>query len=101
MIEIKPDTNIEDHSLAYQLILELKNSSRRWFIAFVIVLGLWFGTIGVFIWYISLPIEETAFYEQWIDEIEDSDNMKQMIITEGGYNGESETECNESEEARE
>ena len=45
-------------TLATELIHELKAQSKRWFIAFVIALLLWFSTIGVFFWYISLPIDE-------------------------------------------
>lgn len=45
-------------TLATELIHELKAQSKRWFIAFVITLILWFSTIGVFFWYISLPVDE-------------------------------------------
>lgn len=47
-------------TLASEMLSELKASNRRWFIAFVVVLVLWFATIGVFLWYISLPVEEIA-----------------------------------------
>ena len=49
---------MEKETLATELIHELKAQSKRWFIAFLVVLALWFGTIGAFIWYISLPVEE-------------------------------------------
>ena len=39
--------------------------------AFVVVLILWLATIGVFIWYRSLPAEENC-EEQYIDEDADS-----------------------------
>lgn len=45
-------------NLATELLRELKAQSKRWFIAFLVVLILWFATIGVFIWYVSLPTEE-------------------------------------------
>lgn len=50
----------ENTSLATELIRELKSTSKRWFIAFIVVLSLWFATIGGFIIYLSLPIEETT-----------------------------------------
>lgn len=50
----------ENTSLATELIRELKSTSKRWFIAFIVVLSLWFATIGGFIIYLSLPIEETV-----------------------------------------
>ena len=50
----------ENTSLATELIRELKSTSRRWFIAFIVVLSLWFATIGGFIIYLSLPVEKTV-----------------------------------------
>ena len=50
----------QEAKLATELMHELKATSKRWFIAFLVVLGLWFVTIGGFIWYISLPVEETT-----------------------------------------
>lgn len=49
---------MEKDSLALEMLRELKQNSRRWFISFIIVLILWFATIGIFIWYINQPIEE-------------------------------------------
>lgn len=51
---------MNDEKLATELLHELKASCNRWFYAFTIVLVLWFGTIGLFLWYISLPVEETV-----------------------------------------
>jgi hypothetical protein len=47
-------------TLATELLHEIKAQSRRWFISFLLVLSLWFSTIGIFIWYVSLPVEENA-----------------------------------------
>ncbi len=49
---------MEERNLATEMLHELKLNARRWFISFIIVLMLWFATIGVFIWYINQPIEE-------------------------------------------
>lgn len=49
---------MNNDTLATELLHEVKASAKRWFIAFIIILCLWFATIGVFIWYISLPVEE-------------------------------------------
>ena len=49
---------MEKENLATEMLHELKHNSRRWFISFIIVLMLWFATIGIFIWYINQPIEE-------------------------------------------
>lgn len=47
-------------TLATEMLKEIKATSRRWFIAFVVTLVLWFATIGAFVWYISLPAEEVS-----------------------------------------
>lgn len=47
-----------DMNFATEILSEVKVSSKRWFIAFLTVLVLWFATIGAFIWYISLPVED-------------------------------------------
>ena len=88
-------TNI---SLATELLQEVKSSAKRWFIAFIIVLCLWFATIGVFVWYISLPVEVTDSVEQ------QSDNNSSNYVVGGDYNGgvsesnEDNTESNENTE---
>ena len=58
----------QEMNLATELMHELKAASKRWFIAFLIVLGLWFATIGGFIWYISLPVEETTAAEVYNED---------------------------------
>lgn len=42
-------------SLATEMLHEIKASAKRWFIAFIVTLILWFATIVGFIWYITLP----------------------------------------------
>ena len=59
---------MENETLATEMLRELKASNRRWFIAFLIALTLWFATIGAFLWYISLPIDEYT-----IDQYADGD----------------------------
>ena len=58
-------------NFATEILSEVKASSRRWFIAFLTVLILWFATIGAFIWYISLPTED---YEVSIENGEGNAN---------------------------
>ena len=79
--------NIENHSLAYEMLKELKASARRWFILSLVELFI----ILALIWYISLPVEEvTTQYEQSIEDVQDSDNMSQSIIEGGEDNGKNE-----------
>ena len=70
-----------EEKLATELLHEIKAQSKRWFIAFVITLVLWFLTIGVFIWYITLPVEEYSIsYDQ------SAENNSQNQIIGGDYN---------------
>ena len=54
---------MEEQTLASELLAELKASSKRWFIAFLVMLGLELATIAGFIWYISLPVDEIVTVE--------------------------------------
>ena len=47
-------------TLASELLHELKATSKRWFIAFCIMVVLEFATIAGFMWYMSLPVEESV-----------------------------------------
>ena len=61
-------------TLATEMLREIKATSRRWFIAFIITLCLWFITIIGFICYeyYTLPVEETS-YTQTVDDIDESE----------------------------
>ncbi len=72
---------MENETLATEMLRELKSNNRRWFIAFLVVLTLWFATIGAFLWYVSLPVEETTV-EQEVD------GDANALIGIGNYNGE-------------
>lgn len=87
---------MEQEKLATELLHELKQSSRRWFIAFITVLVLWFATIGIFIWYISLPVEEYTDYVA-----QESNYGERNIQIVGGSNyGETNSEKNLQEESK-
>lgn len=86
---------MEHETLATELLHEVKAQSRRWFTAFIIVLVLWFATIGAFLWYISLPIEE---YEYDVDQTTEGSRNIQIV---GGSNyGETESQEEIQEESR-
>ena len=53
----------ENTPLATELLHELKLHSRRWFIAFVIMVVIEALTITGFLWYLSLPVDETVTIE--------------------------------------
>ncbi len=53
----------EEVTLAMEILKEVKASAKRWFIAFVITLCIEVATIGGFLWYLSLPVEECVTVE--------------------------------------
>ena len=63
---------MDKETLATEMLREIKATSKRWFIAFIITLCLWFATIIGFIWYITLPVEDTT-YTQTVDDIDESE----------------------------
>ena len=69
---------------------------QRWFIAFLVILGLWFATIGVFLWYISLPVEVTDTQVE-----QQSDNNSNNYVVGGDYNGLSESNTQSDEKSNE
>ena len=53
----------EGMTLATEILKELKASARRWFIAFLVMVAIEIATIVGFLWYISLPVDETVSVE--------------------------------------
>lgn len=51
---------MEKETLATELLRELTISAKRWFIAFCIMVVLEIATIAGFMWYLSLPVEESV-----------------------------------------
>lgn len=48
----KGKQNVEE-SFAKELLKGYSTQAHRWFVAFIIVLCMWFGTIGGFIWFLN------------------------------------------------
>ena len=74
----------EGMTLATEILAEVKASARRWFIAFIIMVIIEVATIAGFLWYISLPIDETV-------SVENDDGNANYIggdLDGGIYNGE-------------
>lgn len=71
---------MDNENFATELLHEIKASTKRWFIAFLTVLALWFATIIGFLWYISLPVEEEYSIEQ-------EANDRSFNLIGGDYNG--------------
>ena len=88
----------EGTTLATEILQELKASVRRWFIAFLLMCIVETATIGGFLWYISLPTDETVTVEN------DSGNANYVGGNIGGdlNNGEGDsTQTERTSEAKE
>ena len=80
-------------NLATELLHQIKLNAKRWFIAFLVMVGIEVATIAGFMWYISLPIDETSI-EQSVEDATDS-TITQTI----GDNNEGNTESDSKEES--
>lgn len=83
----------EGTTLATEIFTELKASARRWFIAFLVMVAVEAATVAGFLWYISLPVEETTI-SQDMEDI-DGSNISQKVGNDYGANstdGNQETE---------
>lgn len=59
-----------EERFATELLHEVKAQGKRWFIAFCVMVGVQVAEVAGFIWYISLPVEESTT-TQSIEDIED------------------------------
>ena len=51
---------MENEKLATELLHEIKASAKRWFIIALVELFIILGIVGGFIWYITLPVDEST-----------------------------------------
>ena len=87
----------EVHTLATELLHELKASAKRWFIIAVIELIVILAMAGGFVWYLSLPVEDEVVSV----ESEDGGNANYVgndmtgAIYNGTSNGKKDTQSKE------
>ena len=67
--------NMDNETLATELLKGQKQNAKRWFIAFLAVLCLWFATIAGFIIYLSLP-EEVSTVEQTVESSHNNNGVE-------------------------
>nr|DAG28542.1 MAG TPA: hypothetical protein [Caudoviricetes sp.] len=72
-----------EESFAKELLKGYSKQAHRWFVAFIIVLCMWFGTIGGFIWFLNQYNFESYAYTQ------DGEGINNINNNIGGsvYNG--------------
>lgn len=71
---------MDNDKFATELLHMIKQSAKRWFIAFCVMVGLEIATIVGFMWYITLPTEETVIEQA-------SDRSSNNSVIGGDYNG--------------
>ena len=76
-----------EERFATELLHEVKQNGRRWFIAFCVMVGLEILTIAGFMWYISLHVDEVTSTTQEANDV-DASNITQV----GGDYGDNKTD---------
>lgn len=74
----------EGTTLATEIFQELKASARRWFIAFLVMVGVEICTVASFLWYISLPVDEITVENDEGNALYVGDNN---AVSGGVFNG--------------
>lgn len=80
---------IEEGSLAMSLLADYKSQNKRQFIIILVILGMWFATIGYLV-YVLNDIGTTT------EEITDFDTINGNIVNKGDINGEDKTDSKEN-----
>lgn len=84
---------MENETLATEMLRELKANNRKWFVAFLVALTLWFATIGGFLWYISLPMEDISISQK-------ADGNSNLVGIGDMYGGKSDSKVQETGEEK-
>ena len=72
----------EQQSMAMELLQDLKKTNQRLFIIVLIILIMWFASIGIFIYYIN-----TTGYEEIITETSETDDGGNACVGNNCNNG--------------
>ena len=70
---------IQEESFATQILKDYKRQSKRQFIIILVILGMWFATIGYLVYILNDFGTETTTTEELID-IDDVDNIENSHI---------------------
>lgn len=82
----KKAEKLEKNSFAMELLEDYKKANKRMFIALILVLFMWFATIGYLVYVLNdIGTIETS------QEIEDVDTIENSNITNGDMYGENKT----------
>lgn len=70
---------IQEHSFAMELLKDQKKQNKRQYIIILVILGMWFATIGYLVYVLNDIGTETTTTEELID-IDDVDNIENSHI---------------------
>lgn len=80
VLEMKKEVKeIQEESFATQILHDYKMQNKRQFIVILVILGMWFATIGYLIYILNDIGVETTTTEELID-IDDVDNIENSHI---------------------
>lgn len=74
--------NLKEQGFAYEILQDYKKANKRLFISLIVVLFMWFATIGAFVYYIN-----TTGYEETV-EYANTDDGGNACVGENCNNGE-------------
>lgn len=74
---------IQQNSGALEILRDYKSDSKRWFTILIIVLFMWFITIG----YLVYVLNDTGTIEETTQEIQDVDTINGNVVNNGDING--------------
>jgi hypothetical protein len=90
VLEMKKEVQeIQEQSFAMELLKDQKKQNKRQFIIILVILGMWFATIGYLVYVlndIGTTTEETT-----TQEVTDFDTINGNIVNKGDINGEDKT----------
>lgn len=83
IMEVKREIEeVKEKSFAMELISDYKRQNKRQFIVILVILTMWFASIGLFIYYIN-----TTGYEETITETAETDDSGNACVGDNCNNG--------------
>ena len=80
VLEMKKEVKeMQEESLAMSLLKDYKKQNKRQYITILVILGMWFATIGYLVYILNDIGTETTTTEELID-IDDVDNIENSHI---------------------
>lgn len=80
VLEMKKEVQeMQEESLAMSLLKDYKKQNKRQYIIILVILGMWFATIGYLVYILNDIGTETTTTEELID-IDDVDNIENSHI---------------------